>query len=162
MKKYLNILIDAIKKKDFLLDRIRAIIDEQEEAVSGGITEEALQKYSSLMEKKGEIIEQLDKLDDGFASVYARVSPELKKSSVDYSEQIRMLQDMITTVSEKTALIQAKEIRVHNTLDRMSRIGHKQVDVKIGRSHAAQQYYKTMKKTTVEPGSIFVDTKKKK
>lgn len=160
MKKYLNILIDAINKKSNLLDQIMNIVDEQETCVAK--SDFSLAYYNELMEKKGELIADIDKLDDGFTAVYARISPELKQSQIDYTDELRVLQGKVSEVSEKTTLIQAKEIRVHNTLERMLKASHPQVNYSIGKSEAALKYYKTMNKTTVAPGSIFVDTKKKK
>lgn len=162
MDKYLNILIDALNKKDEILDQISANVDEQERLIGSDITSEGVNEYNRLMEIKGTLIESLNKLDDGFIAVYERISPELKKSPTDYTKQIKTIQNKITSIGEKTALIQAKEYRVHTLLSRLSTVKRGKQSTVIPKSHVAQKYSEIMNKTAAGTSSIFVDTKKNK
>lgn len=157
MKRYLNILIDAINKKDKIMDDIRLVVDEIEICVLS--PEFSLEKYNDLMMKKGKLIEDMNRLDDGFTAVYARISPELRESTTDYTDQIKVLQEMITKVSDKTALIQAKELRIQSQLDRVYKGDIHKGTVTASKADVAQKYAKTMNRTTVAPASIFINKK---
>jgi len=68
------------------------------------------------------------------------------------------LQKLIAEISDKTALIQAREMRLHSAIERLI------VNIKpsstrsVSKSDVAQKYYRTMKKATM-PQSIFMNKK---
>ena len=158
MKKYLKILIDALQKKENILEVIDVCVDEQEKCITS--SQFSLEDYNSIMEKKGKLIEDMNKLDDGFTTVYARISPALKESPVDYTTQIRELQDKITLISDKIALIQAKEMRISTLIDRLVKSEKiaKGTTV-VSKVEAANKYKNVMNKNVVTPKSIFMDKK---
>lgn len=158
MKQYLNILVDAVNKKENILDQIRLLVDRQEECISS--EKFSLEEYNRIMEEKGALIASLDKLDDGFTAVYARVSPKLREDPLPYVDQIKTLQNLIAGVSEKTALIQAKEMRISKMIERMVKAEHVDGVSVTSKSDAARKYASVMNRTNVMPGSIFINKKK--
>ena len=157
MKQYLNILLDAIEKKDIILTNIQNLVDEQERML--GDKEFSLADYNRLMEQKGKLIEDMNKLDDGFTAVYARISPRLRLDPKPYTEQMIELQRRVNAVSEKTALIQAKEMRIANLVDRMVKSTQPVSNHTISKSDVANKYAQVMKKNVVKPQSIFINKK---
>lgn len=159
MDKYIVILIDSLIKKNEIVDKIQDICDEQEKiVVSDDIN---IDKYNELMEQKGELIKQMDLLDDGFTALYARVSPQLRVSSTDYSEQILKMQQLIGDISQKITLIQAKELRIQTRIERLASLGQGKSGRHVSKQSVANRYYQTMKGSNVA-SSIFIDSKKRK
>jgi len=157
MKKYLNILIDAINKKNDLLESIKEIVDTQEKMIME--PDFSLDDYNRLMEKKASIIADMDKLDDGFTAVYARISLQLKENPIEYADQVKILQDSIGVATDKITLIQAKELRIKNMIERLLQAQIPQKGVAPSKSDVASKYKQVMTKNTIQPRSIFMDKK---
>ncbi|MCR4618539.1 MAG: flagellar export chaperone FlgN [Lachnospiraceae bacterium] len=145
---YLDLLEESLIKKNRVLDEIKALCDKQGALVSDNMD---LSELDPFIEKKGELIEELDKLDEGFETVYDRVSEELKDNKEKYSEQIKRMQNLIREITEKSTAISAQEERNKNLMKVF--FGKKRNEVKEGRvnSKAALNYYK------VQSNSGFVD-----
>ncbi|MCR5594757.1 MAG: hypothetical protein K6G12_02825 [Lachnospiraceae bacterium] len=159
MDKYLTILIDSLVKKSALLDKISDICSGHEECLFGEKLD--IDEYNRLMEEKGKLIDDLDLLDDGFTALYERVAPTLREDPSPYAEKIKKLQELITEVSDKTALIQAREMRIQSRIDRLVKFGKEQSKPTATPSDAAMKYYRTMKNTNVT-SAVFVDNKRGK
>lgn len=156
MNKYLVILIDSLYKKNEILDEIKKVLDSQELTLAKDPLD--IDQINVLMDRKSELIDKMTQIDDGFTALYARVSPELKNNTVDYTDKIRDMQALIGEISEKTALIQAREMRIHSAIEK------KLIDMKpsqtraVSKADVASRYYKTMNKTTL-PSSVFINKK---
>lgn len=158
LERYLTILADSLEKKNKLLERVQEICTEHEKCMCGD--ELDIDGYNKLCTEKGEIIEQLGLLDDGFTALYDRVSPALKESPRDYSEQLRKIQDLITAVTDKTALIQASEMRLQSRIDRLVQAGTP-TKTYVSAPTAVDKYHRTMNNTGLA-APVFVDNKRKK
>lgn len=156
MDKYLVILIDSLLKKTKYLDEIGENLQKQEQALAS--KEFSLETVGELMEQKSEIIEKMNQLDDGFTSLYERVAPELKRDPTDYTDKVRQMQDLITEISSKIALIQAREMRIHAAVEKTINTLRPSEARTVNRAEVAARYYKTMKKATT-PTSVFINKK---
>ncbi len=78
MSNSLDILSESLDDKIKLLKEIQEYNKKQELAFSEG--EPDINSFDSAIEEKGVLIERLEKLDEGFESLYERVSDELKKT----------------------------------------------------------------------------------
>ncbi len=116
MGQYLEILEESLRKKIELLDRILKYNQDQEGLFEDPTSE--LERYDDYIEEKGRMTEELEKLDDGFESLYERVSEELKAGREMYADSIRRMQELIRQISEKTASVQAQEARMKASLER--------------------------------------------
>lgn len=158
MDRYLTILIDSLDKKNLLLEQIQKIVEEQEKIVAEDTPD--FDNYNALMLDKKEILDKLDALDDGFTSLYARISPALKENPLQYEAKIKVLQNKIATVSDAIALIQAREMRVQATIERLIKSGKPQAATIVNKSEAAMKYYRTMNRTNTDAKPIFINRKK--
>lgn len=158
MDKYLVILIDSLNKKNNILDEISEICDKQDIKLEAD--DFSLEEYNDLMTRKGELIDEMNKQDDGFTALYARVSAMLKQSTADYREPIKKMQALVQEISEKTALIQAKEMRIQSRVDQILSSSYSKGARHVVKSDAAQRYSRIMKQTNVRTPSIFLDSKK--
>ncbi len=78
-EKYIERLIDVLKKKHVLLRSILSLTQAQ----SSQISEDSIEKLQKLIDEKQRVIEDINKLDDEFNVYFARLKTTLKISSLD-------------------------------------------------------------------------------
>ena len=158
MEQYINILIDALDKKLNILEELKRLTEGQEECLR---SEPFLpEKYYAVTAKKTALASEISRLDEGFAAVYGRTAPKLKEEPGLFAEQIGRMQGQIAKISDITAKLQAKELRLSSFLQQKTRSEEIKVHHSPGREEAAMKYYRTMKNKNSQPGSIFLDSKK--
>jgi len=106
---YLTAMIESLGKKVAVLDEI--IKKNAEQAALLKEEEFSFDKFDKNAEEKGVLIFRLEKLDDGFESLYAKVKEELDANRAAYSDEIRKMQELIQSITDKSASIQADEAR---------------------------------------------------
>ena len=96
-EQYLEILVQSMKKKLDVLYEIQAMNEEQRILLmDDNLPPEDFEKN---IQKKSELIDQLDILDNGFDEVYQRVRVQLRENQSLYREQIGLLQSLIRDVT---------------------------------------------------------------
>lgn len=106
---YVNILIESLVDKSSVLDEI---IDE--DAVQAKLLKEEtpdLDLIQKSQDRIGELASKLDRLNEGFESVYERVRGELRNNKDLYREEIIRMQELITDITGKTVKIEAEQNR---------------------------------------------------
>ena len=73
---YISILIDSLKKKIEVLERLRDDTEKQEEILSRD--ELDFDAFNKTIESKQKSLARLSELDDGFLEVYEKVAPLFK------------------------------------------------------------------------------------
>lgn len=154
---YLDILEESLIEKSNVLDRIQEY-NVRQEALFRSESPQLFQ-FDAYVEEKGQLIEQLAKLDEGFEILYASVAEELKTNRAKYREQIKRMQELVALVVEKGVAVEAQEQRNKKLVEEFFAKGKK--NIKQGRlsSKAAYDYYKTVNKTGVVTPQ-FMDRKK--
>lgn len=153
MENYLEILEDSLRKKSTVLDKISEYNEEQNRIFSGEGAD--LNKFDEYIEKKDELIEQLSRLDDGFETLYEKVSGELKSNKDLYVENIKILQQLVKDVTDKSISIQAQETRNKALIEeylkkRRSEIGESRRNAK-----SAYKYYQSLSSGNAIQSSIM-------
>ena len=106
---YVKILIESLKDKNEVLDEIA-----EEDAVQAKILkseEPDLDELRKSQEKIGVLASRLDKLNEGFESVYDRVRGEIRENKEKYRDEIHIMQDLITEITGKAVRIEAEQNR---------------------------------------------------
>lgn len=157
INQYLTILIESLQKKIMILAEIQVFNEKQfmmfkEDQVS-------LEEFDSYVDKKGELIENLSKLDEGFELVYDKIAEELNGNKEKYADQIKVLQYLIRKVTDKGVTIQAQEARNKSAVEQYFRREKQEVGQKKRSASAALNYYKNMSNTGVVSPQ-FMDRKK--
>lgn len=156
-KNYVNILLQDLKKKNLVLDKIILENQKQKEALEDPNLDP--DDFEVILEAKEKLIEQLNQLDDGFEQVYARVREELQEHKEQYAEEIKEMQTLIRQLTDKSAEIQTGEQRNKALMIQKFTAVKKQIREMRSSQKVVNQYYKNMmKKGTVEPQ--FMDNKK--
>ena len=106
---YVNLLIESLEDKIEVLDEIIKTDAEQERILKA--SEVDLDELRDNQEKIGELASRLDKLNDGFESVYSKVRTELRDHTDQYRDEIKKMQELITLITDKTVRIEAEQSR---------------------------------------------------
>lgn len=139
---YLQIMIESLEKKIAVLDKVMEL-DKRQLAVS-------LQKpfdmeaYDATMDEKGELIKELEKLDDGFMNTYELVREKVQANPRQYQRKVLEMQELIRTAIDKGVTVEAQEQR--NKQAMQSAIQSKRGEIKRAKvsNAAAARYYKAM------------------
>lgn len=156
MMTQLTILSESLDRKLEVLGEIERYNLEQEKSFSDGRAD--LGQFDGAIEEKGRLIQELQRLDEGFEALYAGLAEELSKSREKYAEQIREIQGKIALVTEKSVAIQAQEKRNKALIEQF--FSRQRGELGRGRrsSRAAYDYYRNMSQTQVVPPQ-FMDSK---
>ena len=117
---YLQILIESLEKKNEVLDQVIAL-DEEQAKISAHQPMD-MEAYDRTMEAKGELIDEINRLDDGFTTTYALISEEVKQNPQPYREQIEKLQSLIRDAVDKGVEVEAQEKRNRVALENVFRM----------------------------------------
>lgn len=142
IRNYLQMLIDGLQKKQKVLEDIQEIV--QEQAVILGAEEMDQTAFDNSMAKKADLIAQLEKLNDGFENVYDRVRDDLMVDKEKYREQIKILQELIAVVSEKSIHIETMEERNKNKADNFFNLRRREIRSLRRSNTVANSYQQTM------------------
>lgn len=157
MGNYLDALEQSLVEKSKVLDQIQEYNSRQEEVFMSETPELAL--FDNYVEEKGQLIERLTKLDEGFEILFASVKKEIDGNRSRYQDDIKRLQQLVTEVMEKSVVVQAQEQRNKKLVEEYFSKGKSDIGQGRRNSKAAYDYYKTMNKATVVPPQ-FMDKKK--
>ena len=154
---YLMIMIQSLKKKIQVLDCIIDANDRQKI----GLEDPSLDPddFDKIVEEKAKYIEHLDLLDQGFDKLFERVKAEVNANRPAFAAEIKEMQSLITTITEKSNKIQVQEVRNKDLMTQKFAKVHKQARDVRASQQAVNQYYQNMKKLNyIDPQ--FMDNKK--
>lgn len=152
-----QILLQSLEKKTKLLDDMIRQNGVQEELLK----EEDLDMdaFDEAINQQGFYIEELDKLDQGFETVYDRVREELLRDKARYRMEIIRMKELIQQITDKIVTLNAGNMR--NKMLAENQFNRKRVAIGTGasRNKAARNYYNNMNRLNyVSPQ--FYDNKK--
>lgn len=156
-KEYVAILRQSLEKKVRILD----LIIEKNKEQRAIFSDETMppERLEENLKEKGELIDQLNQLDDGFEQVYQRIKEILAKEKDAYRDEIQKMQEMIREITDKSATVQTQELRNRELAVQKFSIIKKEIKKARTTTKAASQYYKNMAKMNVVD-SQFLDQKK--
>lgn len=156
MENSLDVLAESLELKIDVLREIEEYNNSQREAFENETAN--MDAFDEAIERKAELIEKLEKLDEGFEALYERVADEVKGNKEKYADKIRGIQEKIALITELSVSVQASEARnkklIENYFSRERKV------IKNGRvgSRAAYDYYKNMSGMGAA-GPHFMDSK---
>lgn len=156
-KNYLTLLEESLQNKLQVMDEIQQYNLRQQEIFQS--EEVDLDRFDEYVEEKGNLIEKLSSLDNGFERLYAKVAKELADNRDKYTDQIKRLQKLVTKVTETSVTIQAQEARNKKLIEDFFQRARDGIRNDRKTSKAAYDYYKNMSKSSVVLPQ-FMDKKK--
>lgn len=142
IQNYLHIMEESLQKKEALLDKITDVCERQEVLLKEDNF--SLEEFDKLMETKGKLAEELNRLDDGFESLYAKVREQLQGDRQQYRNEIRHMQALIRSITDKSNHIQTMEERNRQGMEMQLRKERTRLKKNRQTSAAAYNYYKNM------------------
>lgn len=154
---YLTLLEESLRRKLQVMAEIQEYNQRQQEIFQSGNVD--MERFDEYVEEKGALIDKVNTLDSGFEKLYAKVAKQLEGGRTQYASQIKVLQGLITEVTDTSVAIQAQEARNKKLIEDYFR--KEREGIRDGRrsSKAAINYYKNMSKSSVVM-PYFMDSKK--
>lgn len=146
---YIQIMIDSLKKKTVILDRILSKNETQKKCLEENEFENIdWDGFNTAMVEKEAEIERVNEIDEGFQLLYDRVSNQIKNDKRKFSSEIKVMQSLIKHLEEQSILIRAGEERNRAMIEKVM-VGRKK-EIKKARTSlkVAANYYQTMTKIT--------------
>ena len=153
----LDMLEESLIKKLQVLDSIEKENLKQKELLSNP-DEADLGELDKIVDVKGELIEQLLILDEGFQSLFDRVKGEVGENKDKYADQIRRMQKLVHDLTDKSASIEAQERRNKALADKYFSLEREKMASGKKSAAVAFNYYQTMNKFKDIPPQ-FMDKK---
>lgn len=104
---YVNMMVDSLSRKKRILEFILKKTREQELLLKDD--EMDPDEFHAIIDEKGELIDELNKIDAGFDTLFSYVEKEINENRMAYRTQIEKMQRLIGEVSELGIQIQALE-----------------------------------------------------
>ena len=154
---YLEIMIQSLKNKIDVLDRIIAMNETQERALKDpNLTPD---EFESVVDDKAKCIEDLELLDSGFEALFGKMKSELKGNPKAHEKEIKIMQDLIRVITDKTTKIKVMEKRNHDeAFKKFSEIRSQVKEIRTGHK-VASEYYRNMLKLNMVDAQ-FMDNKR--
>lgn len=156
MENHLTILSESLDKKISVLEDIQAYNLKQEQAFLQDTPD--MDEFDEALEEKEDLIQRIEKLDEGFELLYERISKVLQENRAAYASQIKELQEKIQKVTDLSTAIQAQEARNKKLIE--GYFSKMKAGIKQNRqgSKVAYDYYKNMSGATFN-NPQFMDSK---
>lgn len=154
---YLKVLEESLSRKLTVLQALLEASNRQ-----GVLAEEEtfdLDAFEGTMDQKEELLSQLEKLDEGFDSVFRKIETEVKENKELYKEEVQTLQQLIRQCTDASVEIQATEARNKAKLSVKFADQQKELRQVKTSNKVAATYYKSMTNTQ-NTDSYYMDQKK--
>lgn len=141
LKPYLDVLAEGLKKKNAILNKIIVLNNKQAEIINNN---SGLDEFDDVVEEKAVLITELDKVDNGFQSVYDRIKQELDENRACYKEEIHTLQKLIREMTDLGVAVESGERRNKMAIEQYFSYTQKNYNQSRKSVKAASDYYKNM------------------
>jgi DNA repair exonuclease SbcCD ATPase subunit len=139
----LDLLEESLVKKIEVLKQIQQENDIQKEVLKNPETLE-LEAFDKAVEKKGELIDKLNLLDDGFQTLFDEVKEEVNRNKDKFGDQIKRMQKYIEEITGLSASVEASERRNKKLAEEYFSFERQKMNDGKQTSAAAFNYYQTM------------------
>lgn len=157
IQNYLQIMKESLVQKLSLLQQIEEKSKEQAALIKEENVD--MSQIDENMDAKGNLIEKIESLDEGFDQTYDRIKEELLANKATYRREILELQKLIGQITDISTSIQAIEARNKAEIEQHFQREKKNLQVKHTSMRAARDYYENMNKVQVVPPQ-FMDSRK--
>ncbi len=155
---YISIMVDSLKKKIEVLERLRDDTLKQEELLSR--EELDFDAFNKTIESKDKSLMRLNELDDGFMEVYTKIASVLKEDKDSYENEITYMKELVRRITDCSTTLTALEERNKIKLSIHLNRGKQKIKDYKQSSKTVAAYYKNIANKRTPEGSTFYDRKK--
>ena len=150
------IMVESLSKKIDILEKLLEYTKEQELLLEE--EEFSMEEFRELLDKKGELIDVLNTMDQGFEQVYERMEEEIKGKKEEHAHEILLMQQRIKNITDLSIKLQELEYKNKEKIE--VQFSKKRNEIKTFRQSKdnVNKYYRVMSKTQVVD-SAFLDKK---
>lgn len=138
----IQVLVESLEKKSRLLDDIIRENDVQDDILKQ--EELDLDALDASTDKISSLTAALEKLDDGFESVYDRTREDLIANKESYRSEIAQMQKLIGEITDKVVRINAARMRNKVRADQQFRKSREQIGRAVSKMKVSKNYYNSM------------------
>ncbi len=157
-KTYIGILIESLLEKLQVLDEVMACDREQMAIVRSEKPD--LEALDRTIQRTGELAEKIERLNNGFESIYQKTRDELLNHKEEHRAEILRLQELVRQVTEKSVKVQTEQARNKNEVTGFLQGKRRELANRKKSVRAMNQYSNTMRKINRMESSVFLDSKK--
>ena len=152
-----QILRQSLEKKNTILDAIIEQNSIQEDILKEDNLD--MDAFDASINRIGELVEELEKLDDGFETLYNRVRVEIMNNRSEYRTEIAQMQTLIQKITDKIVTINAAKMRNQMRAENHFKQKSREIKNAMSKTNATKSYYNNMNNLNyVAPQ--FYDSKK--
>lgn len=152
-----QILLESLEKKNRVLDDMIVQNEMQEEILKKDTLD--MEALDASMERISLLVEELEKLDKGFETVYDRVRTDIVGNKELYHDEIVMMQENIKQITDKVVKINAAKMRNRMRAENHFKAKTREIKNAQSKTKATRNYYNNMNNLNyVAPQ--FYDSKK--
>ena len=156
-KQYLEILIQSLKKKLLILNKIAVLNQDQRDILQDENADP--DAFEINVRDKDDLVRQIVALDAGFDEVYARIKALMERNHRAYEDELNQMRELIRQIMAKDASIRADEQRNYKLAQQKFATVKKQVrEVKASQKMVNSYYQNMIKQSPYTPQ--FMDRKK--
>mgnify|MGYP001000551866 CR=1 FL=1 len=143
---YVQMMTDSLIMKKDILEKVIVLSEAQNGILAAAEFDE--KAFRENIDEKAELIDKIERLDDGFNSLFARVKETLDGHKDEYKSEITVIKELIKNVTELAVRVQARnKVLAENRFAQM----RKEVSNAKRNTQAASTYYNSMNKLNFEP-----------
>lgn len=157
ISQYMAIMTDGLNKKSVLLDAISETNDKLEQVI--GQTEMDMEQFKACLDAKDEYTKEIQRLDEGFQSLFDKIADEVRNNKEKYRQQILDMQRLIREITDKAVRLQETEGKQRMAIETQFSKMRKKLRVARKGVNVAQNYYKNMSNLNIVDAQ-FLDQKK--
>lgn len=152
-----QILLQSLEKKNELLDQMILHNGMQERLLKQ--EEFDMDAFDEVLDRQSACVEELDRLDRGFETVYDRVREELIRNKEQHRAEITRMKEQIQQITDKIVTLNAGNMRNKMLAENQFRKKRLAIGSGVSKNRAATNYYNSMNNLNfVSPQ--FYDNKK--
>ena len=137
-----QILLHSLEKKNQVLDDIITQNEIQEDILKQDDLD--MDALDASVERIAALIEELEKLDDGFEAVYDKIRTEIVGNKSMYQTEILKMQDNIQQITDKVVKINAGKMRNQMRADNHFKQKAQAIKKSMSKTKAERSYYDNM------------------
>lgn len=152
-----EVLLQSLKKKNVVLDKMIELAQKQEELLKQESLD--MEGLDNILEEQGNLVTELDKLDQGFELVYDRCRSQITGHKEAYRNEIKAMQECIQQITAKISTVNACNMRNKIMAENQFKKEKQAIGQSVSKTKVARNYYNSMNKLNyVSPQ--FYDNKK--
>lgn len=152
-----QILMQSLEKKCQILDKIIDLNAIQEDMLKQ--EEFNMDGFEETIDRQNDFVAQLDRLDEGFETLYERVRTDIIANKASYASEIKHMQNLVGQITDKIVVVNSGNMRNKMLAENQFKKQRQEIRKSVTQSTVARNYYNSANKLNyVQPQ--FYDSKK--